>query len=193
MNWPLDFSSKPDKGSCFKVTVPIAAPAPEQPAPEANAPLALTTASSVGVVVIDDDPLVRDAMQRMIASWGLRVETCRTGDQAMAILEGRDDTIRWQALIDYRLSGGENGLAIADRILRSFGRSIGLALMTAETDSAIFEQAARREIVVLRKPVKPIRLRAILTAPAPDLPLRRAEVAVDDPGPPSSAPVGRVR
>jgi signal transduction histidine kinase/CheY-like chemotaxis protein len=193
MNWPLDFSSKPDKGSCFKVTVPIAAPAPEQPAPEANAPLALTTASSVGVVVIDDDPLVRDAMQRMIASWGLRVETCRTGDQAMAILEGRDDTIRWQALIDYRLSGGENGLAIADRILRSFGRSIGLALMTAETDSAIFERAARREIVVLRKPVKPIRLRAILTAPAPDLPLRRAEVAVDDPGPPSSAPVGRVR
>jgi CheY-like chemotaxis protein len=168
MNWPLDFSSKPGKGSCFKVTVPIATPARERPAPEINPPLALMTVTSVGVVVIDDDPLVRDAMQRMITSWGLRVETCRTGDQAMAALEGRDSAIRWQALIDYRLSGGENGLDVADRIVARCGRSVGVALMTAETDSAIFEQAARREIVVLRKPVKPIRLRAILTAPAPD-------------------------
>jgi two-component system, sensor histidine kinase len=192
MHWPLDFTSRLDKGSCFKVAVPIAAPAPEQPAPEGIPPPALTAATSVGVVVIDDDPLVRDAMQRMITSWGLHVETCRTGDQAMATLQARDSTIRWQALIDYRLSGGENGLDVADRIVNAFGRGIALALMTAETDSAIFEQAARREIVVLRKPVKPIRLRAILTAPTPEpLAKHEAESEPDELRPPSSAPVGR--
>ena len=192
MNWPLDFSSKLDKGSCFKVTVPIAAPAREQPAPEINPPAMLMAATSVGVVVIDDDPLVRDAMQRMITSWGLRVETCLTGEQAMAALERRDSAIRWQALIDYRLSGGENGLDVADRIIRRFGRSVGVALMTAETDSTIFEQAARREIVVLRKPVKPIRLRAILTAPAPDpFPSGDAEIQPADLPLPSSAPLGQ--
>jgi signal transduction histidine kinase/CheY-like chemotaxis protein len=190
MRWPLDFSSQLDKGSCFKVTVPITAPVPEQPAPEGNLPPTLTAATSVGVVVIDDDPLVRDAVERMITSWGLRVETCRNGDEAMATLERRDATIRWQALIDYRLSGGENGLDVADRIIRHFGRGIGLTLMTAETDSAIFDQATRRDIVVLRKPVKPIRLRAILTAPAPD-PLSQREADLSD-GPrlSSSAPPG---
>jgi hypothetical protein len=37
--------------------------------------------------------------------------------------------------------------------------------MTAETDGSILEPAAESAIVVLRKPVKPIRLRGVLAAP----------------------------
>src|SRR5882724_7514940 len=105
-------------------------------------------------------------MARLIGSWGLRVETCRNGDQAVEILQTRDTSFRWEALIDYRLSGAENGFMVTDRVRQTFGRSVGMTLMTAESDGSIFEQAAQRAMVVLRKPIKPIRLRAILTASA---------------------------
>jgi CheY-like chemotaxis protein len=161
MQWPLAFRSTVSRGSIFKVTVPLTAPASESATPiPVQFPAA--SASKVAVVVVDDDPLVRDAMKRLISSWGLHVEACSNGDQAMEILRSRDGAFRWEALIDFRLSDTEDGLAIANRIHEFFGRNVGTALMTAETDDAIFKQAGRKSIVVLRKPIKPIRLRAIL-------------------------------
>jgi two-component system, sensor histidine kinase len=164
MKWPLGFSSVVNKGSIFKVTVPIAAPGPQGSTPEGTHLPVLTNAPRLAVVIVDDDPFVRDAMERLITSWGLRVECCCTGDQAIAILQQRDSSYRWEALLDYRLAGSENGLIVADRISRLFGRSVGVTLMTAETDASIFEQAAQRVISILRKPIQPVRLRAVLTA-----------------------------
>jgi len=166
MRWPLDFRSVVDKGSCFSVTVPIAAPVIAGPPPESVQPRMPAGTSKVAVVVVDDDPLVRDAMERLIGSWGFRVETCRNGDQAIEILGTRDLSFRWAALIDYRLGGSENGFEVSDRVRETFGRGIGMTLMTAESDTSIFERAAQRAMVVLRKPIKPIRLRAILTTSA---------------------------
>jgi two-component system, sensor histidine kinase len=166
MRWPLDFRSVVNKGSCFRVTVPITAPLVAGPPPESVQPRMPGGTSKVAVVVVDDDPLVRDAMERLIGSWGFRVETCRSGDQAVEILKGRDLSYRWAALIDYRLGDFENGFDVTDRVRATFGPSIGVTLMTAESDNSIFEQAAQRAMVVLRKPIKPIRLRAILTTSA---------------------------
>lgn len=71
---------------------------------------------------------------------------------------------------------------MADRIRDAFGENVEVTLITAETDAAIFEQAARRALATLRKPVKPIRLRAILTAPATSGAFpREAGAAADDP------------
>jgi signal transduction histidine kinase len=164
MKWPIDFLSVVNRGSGFKVSVPITTQLPEEPMPEALQ--ISTTTPRIAVLVVDDDPLVRDAMKRLIASWGLRVETCLTGDQAIHILQARDTSFRWEVLVDYRLSGSENGLMVVDRLRHIFGRSVGLALITAETDGSIFEQAAERAMVILRKPIKPVRLRAILTKSA---------------------------
>jgi CheY-like chemotaxis protein len=90
--------------------------------------------------------------------------TCVTGDQVIDILRTRDTSLRWEVLVDYRLPGPENGLMVVDRIRHICGESVGVALMTGEIDGLIFEQAAERGIVTFRKPIKPIRLRAIVTA-----------------------------
>jgi CheY-like chemotaxis protein len=102
-----DFRFAVNRGSGFKVTVPITTPVPEEPMPEALQ--TSTTTSRIAVLVVDDDPLVRDAMARLIASWGLRVETCLTADQAIDILRAGDTSVRWEVFLDYRLSGSENG------------------------------------------------------------------------------------
>ena len=69
-------------------------------------------------------------------------------------------------LIDYRLDERENGLDVARKIRATWNKTVDVVLMTAETDADIFEAAGECGILVLRKPIKPIRLRALVTAPA---------------------------
>lgn len=166
MGWRLELASTPHKGSVFKLVVPRSHDRPEAPTADVEPTLA-NASSAAGVVIVDDDALVRDATVRMISGWNFEVAACRNGDEALTILSDRDDMIRWLALIDYRLADGETGLVVADRIIQRFGAAVGIILMTAETDETFLQEARRRAILVLRKPVKPIRLRAALTAPLP--------------------------
>jgi CheY-like chemotaxis protein len=165
MGWPIEYQSNIGRGTTFKVSIPIALPTLDEAAGEMTVAPTPIAGPTLGVVIVDDDPLVSDAMKRLIESWGVHVETCRCGDAVLEILGDRDITLQWHALVDYRLSGDENGLIVADRIRATFGNSVGITLITAETDSTIFQQTNLRNIATLRKPIKPIRLRAILTAP----------------------------
>ena len=72
--------------------------------------------------------------------------------------------MRWHVLLDFRLAGEEDGLAVADSIKAEFGDEVRITLMSGETDEELQEGARQRGITLLRKPVKPIRLRAILTS-----------------------------
>src|SRR2546429_106339 len=57
------------------------------------------------VVVIDDDPLVLDAMSGLLRSWGLRVVAAADESAALAQLAERDQ--RPDLIVcDYRLSDG---------------------------------------------------------------------------------------
>ena len=165
LGWKLDLHSEVGKGSAFVVTVPLATIA-QLTAPATDAPLpALTQLQRLNVLFVDDDSLVRDAMSRMLADWGMQTRICRTGDEALAILAQREPQSRWHALLDHRPAEGETGLALADRIRTLHGDAVKVVLVTGETDDAVLDEARRRGIGVLRKPVKPIRLRAALSAP----------------------------
>jgi CheY-like chemotaxis protein len=116
------------------------------------------------VLFVDDDALVRDAMGRMLADWDFEATLCETGNEALARLRQGGSATRWHVLLDFRLSGEENGLSLADRIRSEFGERVRITLMSGEASEELVQQANQRDIVLLRKPVKPIRLRAILTS-----------------------------
>jgi two-component system, sensor histidine kinase len=61
------------------------------------------------VVVIDDDPLVLDATQGLLRSWGCQVVVAESCDEAMAKLTkiGRPPDL---IVCDYRLPQGSNGV-----------------------------------------------------------------------------------
>ena len=64
--------------------------------------------------------------------------------------------------VAHRLAGGETGLALAGRIRERFGERVACVLVTGEVDEALEQRAAAQNFVILRKPVEPIRLRALL-------------------------------
>jgi len=160
LGYDIEVQSSPGKGSLFAVTLPLDSP----PIAAVADPEAVHTLEpDLNVLFVEDDPLVRDAMNRMLKDWGVRVCMCSTGDEAMAILSQEFDK-RWHVLLDYTLADNETGLQVADRIRTIIGDGPIISLVTGEDDPDVEQGAADRGITVLRKPLKPIRLRALLHA-----------------------------
>ncbi|MBC9878343.1 response regulator [Bradyrhizobium sp. INPA01-394B] len=165
MHWALHCRSKVGRGSIFSVAVPAAAallPADVV----AESPSEAPGVAARAVMLIDDDPSVRDAMSRVIAGWGVKVVDHASSAVALEHLAASAEGTSWLVLIDYRLDERENGLDVARKIRATWKKTVDVVLMTAETNADIFEEAGECGIPVLRKPIKPIRLRALVTAPA---------------------------
>ena len=103
-------------------------------------------------------------MGRLLADWDFSASLCETGTEAIALLRNGGPDRRWHVVLDFRLTGEEDGLQIADKIRQEFGERVRITIMSGETDEALQEGANRRGITLLRKPVKPIRLRAVLSS-----------------------------
>ena len=165
MGWRLEVRSTLGRGTSFSIQVPRAA-ARAQPSSAVEEPLGAQPrhVDQPRVLFVDDDALVRDAMGRMLADWDFDATLCETGSEALSLLRQSEVSTRWHVLLDFRLSGEEDGLRVADRIRAEFGERIRITLMSGEANEEVQREAKQRDILLLRKPVKPIRLRAILTS-----------------------------
>ncbi len=162
MGWRIEMKSQLGRGTNFVISVPSAPAAivSMRPAVVASKPPPLLQRRTA--LVVDDDEHVRDAMGRMLARWGVRTEFCKTADEALAILSASDPSTNWHLLADYRLAGETNGLVLAQEAVRLYGDRAMPAIITGEADENLESEAGARGIVILRKPVQPVRLRALL-------------------------------
>jgi CheY-like chemotaxis protein len=73
------------------------------------------------VVVIDDDPLVREATGMLLRSWGCRVVTAQSYDDAVSRLAANEAGARPDLIVcDYNLSQGATGLDAVKRLRSTF-------------------------------------------------------------------------
>ena len=83
------------------------------------------------VLVVDDEPIVRDVVTRYLERDGHRVVTAETGDQARTLIEREPPAI---VLLDIMLPGETDGLALC-RWIRSTSE-LPVILLTARSDEA---------------------------------------------------------
>jgi CheY-like chemotaxis protein len=114
------------------------------------------------VLCIDNEPEILSGMSALMTRWGVRVLTAVNASQARAAFErDRPDVI----LADYRLGNGEmDGLDLLQSMRRGGVEPLPGALVTADHSTAVAERAQAMGYPVLRKPVKPGALRALLGA-----------------------------
>ena len=103
------------------------------------------------VVVIDDDRLTLEAMGGLLRSWGYRVVTAVSDDEALDRLDGRRPDM---IVCDFHLTDGKTGLQAIDRLRGAF--EIPAILITGN-GAAARAQAGRYPI--LFKPVDPASLK----------------------------------
>jgi CheY-like chemotaxis protein len=111
------------------------------------------------VVVIDDDPLILEAMSGLLGSWGFQVVAAATESMVLAQLAERGQ--RPDLIIcDYRLADGRSGIDAIARFRAAF--AVPAFLITAEAAPLRAGVVRSREFLVLHKPVSPATLRTKL-------------------------------
>jgi signal transduction histidine kinase len=145
--------SEPGSGSCFSVSVALAAGMPVAEAPAA--------AVVVGrVLVVDDDPAIRAAMAALLGRWGHEVVSAGSAAEVGAGLARAPapDLL----ICDYHLRGGGDGLGVIASVRGRMGRHVPAALITADTSAEVLAAAAEAGLLVMHKPVPNGRLRAAI-------------------------------
>ena len=161
----LGLQSRVGRGSVFSVALdPVDAPAPASTRPQPVATPASPASLAGGTVLcLDNEVAILDGMQTLLERWGLRVLLARTAADARRLFyEHSPDVV----LADYRLGDDDDcdGLELLQS-LRVGGVVLAKgALITADHGVALAARANELGYKVLRKPVKPAALRALLGA-----------------------------
>jgi two-component system, sensor histidine kinase len=155
----LTLHSEPGRGSCFEVTVPLAEH--QSPVAEIAPTITPVTAAKGLVVVVDDEPAIRDATLSLLTGWGYDVVAVDGGDEAILRLSACPAK---PALIlcDYRLREGESGLVVIERIRAEYNETIPAILITGDTAPDRLAEAKASGLLLMHKPVSNGKLRAAI-------------------------------
>ena len=149
--------SAPGRGSCFELLLPHIEPPVAAETPQAEPPDHSLLHGRV--LVVEDHELVRDSLMQTLSSWALACDAAADGMQALALAKQH----AYEAVLcDWRLPGQLDGLQVL-AALRPLQPGMRLyALVTGEPTDSL--GPVPEGVVVLHKPIRPIRLRALLTA-----------------------------
>ena len=141
---------------------------PAHVATDAGAPTASAAAHRQAVasrplqghcLVLDDDPQVLKAWRAMLEAWGVTAAYATTGAEAHARLD--EGLVPDAIFCDQRLRSGESGFDILRTLLARCPSARG-AMVSGEFDAPALRDAEDEGYLVLRKPVNPAELHAVL-------------------------------
>jgi PAS domain S-box-containing protein len=163
----LDLRSRVGYGSVFSVRVPLASRQSAQLAKPESATVFVHHASrltGLRVLCIDNEVQILDGMRALMSRWGIEVLTATHSAEAIEVAARQAPDV---ILADYRLDEGEvDGLTLLQQICRTGAESIPGGLITADYGADVAERTRALGYPLLRKPIKPAALRALLTAMA---------------------------
>ena len=149
------------KGSCFSIAVPLVDARLEIGESSAPAHPLIDTSDRKLVVVIDDDPLVLEAMGGLFRSWGYHLLVAGTDDEALAgVIDG--DIPPDLIVSDYHLPSGKTSIDIIEGLRSAFSAKIPAFLVSGDTSPELLRQARASGYHLLHKPVDPMTLRAMV-------------------------------
>jgi signal transduction histidine kinase/CheY-like chemotaxis protein len=157
---PVSLRSSLGRGTRITIEVPLA------PVGAALLPAALTEKRAFDdlkglvVMVIEDDPLARNGLVGLLASWGALVGVAEGLATARALL--RQGFAPDVLVSDYQLRDDENGIDVIQQVRASVGWSVPACLMSGNTDPALMVCAKQAGLTLLHKPVRPAKLRNLI-------------------------------
>jgi CheY-like chemotaxis protein len=112
---------------------------------------ALFIAGSRYILVLDDEPLVREIICEFLESDGYGTAPAATAGEAMAALNERG--MPGLMILDYNLAGID-GINVYHKLTAAAGRAVPAVLMTGMLSDRIAAEASGLGMTILNKPVK---------------------------------------
>ena len=162
LDHPIKLTSRPGYGSIFGVQLPVADGETASPRDVSFVSAAhYRQFDGCVVLCVDNEPAILDGMTALLGNWNCVVITARSTDEALAVLAEKR-LVPDIALADYHLERGTGFECIA-AIRRALGFSVPAVLITADRSPGVEEEARALELQLLRKPVKPEFIVALMT------------------------------
>ncbi len=166
----LTFTSRVGEGTTFSAYFPAASePVAEPAAPPAARPVGIGS-----ILVLDDEPLVRNVLKRMLEQWGYTVETVADGRAAVErYAERLERGAPFDLLImDLTIPGGMGGRQAITEILAIDPRARAVVASGYSDDPTMSQYREAGFIAALAKPFRKAELAQILEAamPSPSAP-----------------------
>ena len=184
LNHKINLKSQINHGCLFSVNVPICqAPKHSQVTQPASMSL-----QGVGVLCIDNEQDILSGMTKLLSAWQCDVFTAMNAQQAKEIYANHEDEIDI-LLVDFQLTGYQNideqfssnlyvneeqlpsylknkinGIELIQQLREMSHYSLPAILITASTDDNLISLAKQADIGYLRKIIKPIALRALMSS-----------------------------
>lgn len=160
---PVTFSSVVGRGTIFRIDVPVAAGAALAHQAAASEPERPRGYGLFGtkVLLIENDMEVRDAMTALLERWQC---TVRTASSSAGTLEALGDTAWIPDIIiaDQHLDGGDLGSVAITDARNHLGRAVPALIVTGDASETVVNIAREIGVELMRKPLKPAQLRALL-------------------------------
>lgn len=158
----VEVRSRPGHGSVFSVIVPIAA---AESAAAATAPTGAAPAvpDRRRILVVEDDPMQRSAIQLLLETWGHSVTAAADGDAALAAVR-RPDGIPDVIVTDFRLPGTLTGVDVVRTVGEMAGGAVPGVILTGDTAPERIREAVSAGCRLLHKPFTPSVLKDALAA-----------------------------
>lgn len=157
LNHKVRLRSAPGRGSVFWVELePTAHETPSDTAPRRRGSGTPDKAGAT-IMIIEDDAMVLNAMRLVLEAWGYQVVALASAEAARAA-----QTIPDVVIADYRLPGGETGDQAILELRQRAGWDLPGVIVTGEVMPAAWADAANQSLQVMKKPVRPAKLRALI-------------------------------
>ena len=160
LDYRVQVHSLPGRGSMFSIEVPISREVPlpislAAPQPSTGNPL-----PGRRLLVLDNEVSILQSMSALLGQWGCEVVTATDEASALAALQGHAPEL---ILADYHLDHGVVGCEVVRHLREHFSRTIPAVIITADRTDQCRRSLQRLDAPLLNKPVKPGKLRAVLS------------------------------
>jgi signal transduction histidine kinase len=148
--------SRRGRGTVFRVELPVSTTVvPLAPAPEAQP---MPSLAGRHILVLDDEPMIVDALARTLRDDGATVTAAQTAEEATrALADPRHVDL---AVIDLQLEKGIDGLELLESWRQGHGAALQALIVTGATDPKTLARLQSSGIAWLTKPVAVPALRA---------------------------------
>ncbi|MEL0168099.1 MAG: NahK/ErcS family hybrid sensor histidine kinase/response regulator [Pseudomonadaceae bacterium] len=157
----IEVQSRLGRGSMFAVNIPLAVAGARR---ADNAATQLLSSLDVPLhgrrlLVLDNEQIILQSMRGLLEQWGAEVLTAVDLEQAQEVLgERAPDAL----LVDFHLDAGRTGGEAVVALREQFAAALPAIMITADRSEVCRQVARELDIMVLNKPLKAGKLRAIL-------------------------------
>lgn len=166
----VELRSQVSQGSVFSLCVPKAVTtAPAAAGRSATAVQPDIDLRGKTVLLVDDEPLGREAMRCEMGDWGMNVVLAADAEEALRFLKARQIQLD-VAIVDRDLGSDISGPELLDRLATDLGIAVPAIVITGATDADSLQDLEETGYTYLIKPVDEIALRRALNLVMADPP-----------------------